>query len=322
MSRLRYALELPRRAVLAGLLLASGASLGIASAPAGAVTARWRSRLALSAVSGWGCQYQNVDLVAIARSDLDLIVIDPCLDDDQRRLVTASDCVSIKRRPEGSRRLVLAYLSVGEADTKRWYWPAAWRENVPDWAGAENENWPGARSVQYWRAEWRELIYAGSGSILDRILDAGFDGVFLDRVDAYGDWGSTPAMLDAMAETVAAIGRKARSRNPDFILMVQNAEHVLDRKILIDAIDAHSKESLLTGLSAPDTLNAPEDVEWSLGHLRPLQRKGIPTFAIEYIAREELKGDIRRRLVELGFRPFFGNRGLDRLPVQLAVSAH
>lgn len=313
MARFRQTLKLSRRGILAGLLATGGPLACLAPRNAeGAPSSR--SRNPLTDVSTWGCQYQNVDLDTVANSGLDMIVIDPCLDDGLGRFVSREDCEAIRRRPDGSRRVVLAYMSVGEVDTKRWYWPEAWRNQAPEWVGPKNPNWPGARSVQYWRAEWQNLLYSDRGAILGRILGAGFDGVFLDRVDGYGDWGGGAAELDAMAALVAAIAAKARKQNPEFIVMIQNAEHVLDRPNLIEAIDGHSKESLLTGLLRPDTPNSPEDVDWSLSRLRPLQRRGIPTFAIEYITEPALRAAIEPQLLELGFKPFFATRGLDRLP--------
>jgi cysteinyl-tRNA synthetase, unknown class len=307
-------LNVTRRAVVAGLLLAAGGVRSRADAVRPLPLARQQSRDALMKVNHWGCQYQNVDLDSIARSDLDLIVVDSSLDDRHRRFVSPAECRAIQERTDGSRRMVLAYLSVGEVDTKRWYWPDAWRENAPAWVGAENPKWPGSRSVQYWNSSWQALLYAGRGSILDSIMDAGFDGVFLDRVDGYGDWGSTAAALDAMAALVAAIGERARRRKPGFILVMQNAEHILHHAKLLDAIDAHSKESLLTGVPTPDALNRQDDVDWSLSYLLPLQQLGIPTFATEYITELALRDQIRQRLIELGFKPFFGTPSLDHLP--------
>jgi len=96
--------------------------------------------------------------------------------------------------------------------------------------------------------------------------------------------------------------------------MVQNAEQVLDRVNLLDAIDAHSKESLLTGLDGPNVPNRQDDVDWSLNLLRPLQAGGLPTFAIEYVSDPAMRGDVGSRLRNLGFKPFFGSPALDRLP--------
>jgi cysteinyl-tRNA synthetase, unknown class len=280
---------------------------------------RQSAREALKRVVRWGCQYQNVDIGAIASSDLDLIVLDPSLDDKERRFVSPAECNALKTKPDGGRRFIIAYLCVGEVDTKRWYWPSAWRQTPPDWVGPENPNWPGSRSVKYWNEDWQSLVSNGAHSMLNQILDIGFDGVFLDRVDAYGDWQSSAAAMDAMADFVEDIGARARERNPGFILLMQNAEALLLHDNVVAAIDAHSKESLLTGLPQPNALNQEQDVEWSLGYLRRLQNSGIPTFATEYIPDQDLRPQIRARLVELGFVPFFAERMLDRLPGSLDV---
>jgi cysteinyl-tRNA synthetase len=307
------AIRMTRRMALTGFVLLAG--FGRAEAALRPLPpARRKSRDALAQVRAWGCQYQNVEPGVIAASDLDLIVIDPSLNDDSGLFVTRETCRSMQRRPDGSRRIVLGYLCVGEVDTKRWYWPAAWRRNAPDWVGPENPAWPGSRSVQYWNDEWQELVFARDGSMLDRIMDAGFDGVFLDRVDGYGDWGTKPATLDAMAALVVGIAQRARRRDPGFIVMMQNAEHILRHVNLVDAIDAHSKESLLTGLSGPESRNKEQDIDWSLGYLGPLQKQGIPTFDTEYVVTPALQDWAQARLAELGFKPFFGTRGLDHLP--------
>ena len=178
------------------------------------------------------------------------------------------------------------------------------------WMPAENKK----RSVQYWNSLWRELVYKGNNSILDLILDAGFDGVFMDRMDGYGDWGSGAGALNAMADLVGDVAAKARARDPSFILMMQNAEALLLHEKLVAVIDAHNKESLLTGLSLANTRNKLDDVDWSLSYLRPLQEIGVPTFATEYISDQSLRTEIQQRLTELGFVPFFANLGLNRLP--------
>ena len=86
------------------------------------------------------------------------------------------------------------------------------------------------------------------------------------------------------------------------------------QRALVAVIDAHNKESLLTGLSQANTRNKPEDVDWSLGYLRPLQEIGVPTFATEYVSDQGLRKEVQSRLTELGFVTFFATLGLNRLP--------
>ena len=66
-----------------------------------------------------------------------MIVLDLSLNDSELRFVTPAECERLKVKPDGSQRLVLAYLSVGEVDTKRWYWPSEWLLNPPAWVGAD-----------------------------------------------------------------------------------------------------------------------------------------------------------------------------------------
>jgi len=39
--------------------------------------------------------------------------------------------------------------------------------------------------VAYWDESWQQIIYGNNSSYLKKILDADFDGVYLDIIDAY-----------------------------------------------------------------------------------------------------------------------------------------
>jgi hypothetical protein len=46
----------------------------------------------------------------------------------------------MKRKPDGSRRLITAYLSVGETENYRYYWKPQWSKQRPAWIGKENKH--------------------------------------------------------------------------------------------------------------------------------------------------------------------------------------
>ncbi len=106
---------------------------------------RSSGRRLLKDAKAWGVQYQKVDVGLLASSHLDIIVLDPSLNDSARRFISRSEMDALKRKPDGSRRLVIGYLCIGEADLKRWYWPPQWRSRPPAWVGPDNVNWPGSR---------------------------------------------------------------------------------------------------------------------------------------------------------------------------------
>jgi cysteinyl-tRNA synthetase len=51
--------------------------------------------------------------------------------------------------------------------------------------GGENPDWKGNYKVKYWDPQWQAIIYGNDRSYAKMILDAGFDGVYLDLIDAF-----------------------------------------------------------------------------------------------------------------------------------------
>jgi len=46
-------------------------------------------------------------------------------------------------------------------------------------------DWTGNYKVKFWEAEWQNIIYGNENSYLKKILDAHFDGVYLDIIDTF-----------------------------------------------------------------------------------------------------------------------------------------
>ena len=300
------------------IFVASG--LIAAAIPGAAETSEMRARAKmLDDVRHWGCQYQRADKEAIKASPLDLIVVDQVFDG---AFFEADDVRALKSKPDGSKRLVFAYLSVGEAENYRHYWQPEWSANKAAWLGPINPNWPTSYHVRFWHEQWQKIVFRGPDSFLDRILGAGFDGVFLDRVDAFWDWRKEKADAKRhMVDLVEALAAKARSRDPAFLIIGQNAEPMLQIKRYRETIDAVSKEVLLYSLKAPEAANAASDVQWSLNHLKVAQNAGLKILTIEYLSDAKKIAIARQRHEKLGFIPFFGNRALDRLPGAVEAEA-
>jgi len=121
-------------------------------------------------------------LAAIRETDYDLLIIDAFFAGEP---LARTEIASLKTKANGGTRLVIGYLSIGEAENYRYYWQLEWKENPPAWLLDENPNWPGNYKVRYWDTEWHAIIYGNHNSYLAKILTAGFDGVYLDLIDAY-----------------------------------------------------------------------------------------------------------------------------------------
>ena len=81
--------------------------------------------------------------------------------------------------------MIISYMSIGEAEDYRFYWQSDWEVGNPVWLDAENPNWKGNYKVRYWDKNWQAIIYGSDGAYLDKIISKGFDGVYLDIIDAF-----------------------------------------------------------------------------------------------------------------------------------------
>jgi cysteinyl-tRNA synthetase len=123
-------------------------------------------------------------LAELRATEYDLFIIDLFFSETVG--LTADEIDSLKSKPTGGgSRLVIAYMSIGEAEDYRYYWDPEWDTNPPDWIEEENPGWPGNYIVRYWDPEWQDIIYGNDDSYTKKIIDAHFDGVYLDIIDAY-----------------------------------------------------------------------------------------------------------------------------------------
>ena len=120
----------------------------------------------------------------LSATPYDVLILDLYYDDQP---LDADDVALLQQKPQGGRRLVLAYMSVGEAADYRPYWQAAWNDSAhrPKWIAKPNHDWPGSYRVRYWTGDWRHILYGSEDAYLDTILASGFDGAFLDVMDAW-----------------------------------------------------------------------------------------------------------------------------------------
>ncbi len=120
---------------------------------------------------------------AVAATNYDLLIMDLFFADGIT--FTRSETDRLRQKENGGKRLVIAYMSIGEAEDYRYYWDNHWNTQKPAWLDAENPDWAGNYKVKYWDEAWQQIIFGNDNSYLKKIVDAGFDGVYLDIIDAF-----------------------------------------------------------------------------------------------------------------------------------------
>lgn len=120
---------------------------------------------------------------AVTTTNYDLLIMDLFFNDGVE--FTFTEINQLKNKANGGKRLIISYMSIGEAEDYRYYWQTQWNSNKPNWVDTENPDWPGNYKVKYWNAEWKSIIFGNDNSYLKKIVDANFDGVYLDIIDAF-----------------------------------------------------------------------------------------------------------------------------------------
>lgn len=129
---------------------------------------------------------KNQFIESVAATNYDVVIMDLFFNDGTA--FAAEEVERLRHKANGGKRLVICYMSIGEAEDYRYYWQSSWSRHAPAWMAHENPFWPGNYKVRYWCSEWQDLICGDGDSYLNRILNAGFDGVYLDIVDAFEEW--------------------------------------------------------------------------------------------------------------------------------------
>jgi cysteinyl-tRNA synthetase len=120
---------------------------------------------------------------AVTSTNYDLLIMDLFFDETTE--FTAADITRLKNKTNGGKRLVISYMSIGEAENYRYYWQSGWDPGSPSWLDDENRAWKGNYKVRYWEPEWQKIIFGDDNSYTKKILNAGFDGVYLDIIEAF-----------------------------------------------------------------------------------------------------------------------------------------
>lgn len=195
-------------------------------------------------------------------------------------LLVESEGVGEVTEEEKRGRTVVAYMSVGELERYRWYYP-----DVKDkaWVYDVNPDWPDSRLVDVRSREWQDLVI---DEVAQVIMDLGYDGFILDNVD-------TPeALLRADAEFFAGAAdamvgliNRLRATYPDAVIIANNGLSIVPR--CGDALDAMMYEGTQSTWTREGNAYVygeitPQQKAWQRPRFNRVRAAGVPILALEY----------------------------------------
>lgn len=319
------------------------------------------SPLAIKNISSWAYQIQGLSqpaaIEALVASHYDMLVIEPTRTDwgsGEQGFNTRSMVIKLKNSPASDgihRKLVIAYINIGQAEDWRWYWKWSTdyncRSALPgDWPDfiltCDPDGWSGDYPVAYWDEGWKDILIYGQNqgqdssrdyqSIIDEVVLDGFDGVYLDWVEGYENEqviasaevvGKDPAM--EMVRLIQNISDYATAQHPGFIIIQQNAAALSQgHEELFKLIDAIAQEGVwYTGDATdrwddPKGFDQPTDPTLTNEYVELLSAyhdAGLPVFVCEYaLSRAEAAYE---NALNLGYIPYVTRTPLSRLTTTL-----
>jgi cysteinyl-tRNA synthetase len=311
----------------------------------------------LGQVTFWAYQLQAISregaVDTLANSHYDMLVLEPTRTDwsSDDKFFKTGEMVTRLKDTTGSdgehRKLIIAYLDIGEAEDWRWYWTwsTEWEEGDPrpaDWPGYilthDPDGWEGNYPVAYWHPKWKDIViygknqdskpYGNYNSVIDEVIKDGFDGIYLDWVEAFENEavisqakkeGKNPAV--EMITFIQEMRDYAAQRVPNFIIIQQNASALCaGHPELFSTIDAIAQEEVWYDGEATDDWNDPDGYDdrvpksWTdeyIYYLKKYSAKGLPVFNCEYALK--YAADAYSKSYKQGYIPYCSRRSLARL---------
>ncbi len=257
----------------------------------------------------------EIDKKQIKDSKYDLIIIDYSADGSEDEEFSEDDVQYMKSSGD-KKKLLLSYISIGEAEDYRFYWEDSWDNDedgepdsgAPAWLDEENPDWGGNYKVKYWMQGWQDIIY----DYLDRIIDAEFDGIYMDLIDAYEYYEDDFPNSDwLMIDLVRNISDYIKSyQGKDLLVFVQNGENLLKNSIYLDHIDGIGREDLFYD---DDDITEEDDREDCIKNLNKALKEDKTVLIIDYPTNWIYIYDFYQNCVNNGFLGYATNRELDSL---------
>ena len=251
----------------------------------------------LSSVKSWLYHLGDVDTAEAAKiaiSTAGLVVIDYANTNGDAPAPYTPAQLSVMRGSND--KLIVSYLSIGEAEEYRDYWKAEWNSTPPSFLSASNPEWPDNFKVKYWEPAWQKIMF----DYVDKIIAGGFNGLYLDIVDGFQYWEEVAPNTGInyrteMAEFVAAIDEHATAKlaamgdTRKFVILGQNGEELADNPTYLAHIDGIAKEDLRFYYpNGSESSFKPVPDGWFSGskpYLEKAEAAGVEVFVVEYMTK-------------------------------------
>jgi cysteinyl-tRNA synthetase len=280
-------------------------------------------------VKSWAFQTEAIKLDQLKEGIFDLVIINPYIRNSEGDIIWVKK-KTIKELKESNKnyKIILAYMEIGEAKEESFYWKDGFEENPPSWLGPQSLKKRGVFNVKFWQSGWQKVLFGSDESFLNKILQAGFDGVCLGAVEGFRFWEEDKDMWSSrlkMIELVSKLSKYAKKKNPDFIIIAENAEDLSVNPTFFEAVDGILREGIFFGYEKEDIETKPDISERIIKDLTIFILGKKPIFTIDYCSDLWKIKEVYKKAKQKGYIPYVTKKRVykrllkDTSPPQITV---
>lgn len=204
--------------------------------------------------------------------------------------------------------VLIGTLSLTEADTRRFYWPA---NQTPPWAHPLTKPSTSRRSVDVTDERWQALVL---DQILPHLIVQGFNGALLTDLHKVSQAEENES--DSQTALLELIG-KIHEKYPSFLLISNNGLDLLDK--LAPMLDGMMVEDVCMRFDPQSEAYVAvpkEERAYKVKRLQALMKQfKLPVYSLDYVPESDTNA-ARKCWVfakRVGFRPYLAEGSLDQI---------
>jgi len=147
---------------------------------------------------------------------------------------------------------------------------------------------------------------------LDQIIGLGYDGIYLDIIDAYEYYERIGISFakEKMIDFVKSISERSKEKNSNILIIPQNSEELILNEDYLLAIDGIGREDLWY---VDNKLQNREELETALEYLHKVIDANNFVLAISYPTEKNKKCNFIKLAKSNNFIPYVGKRELSTI---------
>lgn len=210
-------------------------------------------------------------------------------------------------------KILMGYLSLGEVENYRFYFHDVKKQGI---LLKENPNWKGSFYVDVRNPLWAKRVVE---DLVPKILQEGFDGIFLDTLDNAEFLEDTdPHTYKGMKEAAVNLVKAIRQNYPQIKIMMNRGFQILPK--VVNVIDMELGEAIYSGYDFDKKnykLQTREEYQEAVEILKEAQEQNpkLKVFTLDYWNKKDTQkiAEIYQQQRTDGFIPYVATIKLDEI---------